>query len=87
MKQIILSRRTWHKIRELLQEEYAKSVFMLRSRMRERLGFTVRDHKHYDNSLGYYVEQVHLDFYSENKRTMFLLKFSEFINRAEQVIE
>jgi hypothetical protein len=24
--------------------------------------------------------QIHLDFYSENKRTMFLLKFGEYIN-------
>lgn len=27
--------------------------------------------------------QIHLDFYSEPKRTMFTLKFSELINRKE----
>lgn len=32
---------------------------------------------------GYYVNEIHLDFYSDNKRTMFLLKYSDFINKAE----
>jgi hypothetical protein len=32
---------------------------------------------------GHYEDQVHLDFYSENKRTMFLLKYSDIINAVE----
>jgi hypothetical protein len=74
--------------------------------MKEKLGFTVREHnawienKNYDrehkeyeraknspdelNMLlslppekGRYRTEIHLDFYSENKRTMFLLKYAE----------
>jgi hypothetical protein len=50
--------------------------------MRAVLGFTVRDHKAFIQKPdgGYYSLEVHLDFYSENKRTMFLLKFSEVLN-------
>lgn len=74
--------------------------------MKEKLGFTVREHntwienKNYsidyaeyertkDNAdelnillslppeKGRYRTEIHLDFYSENKRTMFLLKYAE----------
>lgn len=74
--------------------------------MKEKLGFTVREHnawienKNYSREYaeyertkdgpdamdmllslpperGRYRTEIHLDFYSENKRTMFLLKYSE----------
>jgi len=57
-------------------------VFMLRDKMKQRLGFTVREHKYWDAGLVNQVFEIHLDFYSENKRTMFLLKFSELIHGA-----
>lgn len=80
MKPVIITRGQWLTIREQLQKEYPKSIFMIRDRMRAKLGFTPRDHKHYDKKKGYYIEQVHLDFYSENKKTMFLMKFSEVLS-------
>ncbi len=85
MKPVILTVRQWKDIRKQLQEEYPKTVFMLRSKMRSVLGFTVREHKAYVQKPdgGYYDMQIHLDFYSENKRTMFLLKFSEVIGSTD----
>lgn len=58
---------------------------MLRSKMRSVLGFTVREHKAWipKPDGGYSDFQIHLDFYSENKRTMFLLKFSDVIGSKE----
>ena len=49
------------------------------------LGFTVREHTEWIPKLdgGYSDYQIHLDFYSENKRTMFLLKFSETIGKQD----
>ncbi len=81
MKPVILTVKQWKTIRKLLQEEYPKTVFMLRDKMKRVLGFTVREHKAFIQKPdgGYYDMQIHLDFYSENKRTMFLLKFSEVI--------
>jgi len=81
MSTIKLTVDQWKLIRSQLQEEYPKTVFMLRNKMKRVLGFTVREH----NSLvkgedhGYYELQIHLDFYSERKYTMFLMKFSEHI--------
>ena len=81
MKPVILTVRQWRDIRKQLQEEYPKTVFMLRSKMRTVLGFTVREHKEFVPKMdgGYTEMQIHLDFYSQNKRTMFLMKFSELL--------
>ena len=84
MKPVIITAGQWKSIRTQLQEEYPRSIFLLRDRMRTKLGFTPRDHRHYEESKGYYVEQVHLDFYSENKKTMFIMKFSEILNAKTQ---
>jgi hypothetical protein len=97
MKHVTLSYIAWKSVRDELHKEYPKSVFMLRNKMKTVLGFTVREHRTWivnpnygekndmfgeDTAKGWYEDQVHLDFYSENKRTMFLLKFSEIINNA-----
>ena len=81
MKPVILTVNQWQVIRSQLQEEYPRTVFMLRGKMKTVLGFTVREHKEFVPKMdgGYYGLQIHLDFFSANKRTMFLLKFSEVI--------
>jgi len=55
--------------------------------MKSVLGFTVREHVNYrlnfdDITADWrdHHSQIHLDFYDEPKRTMFLLKYSDVIN-------
>lgn len=83
MKAIRLTVNQWQQIRTELQTEYPKSVFLLRDRMKTKLGFTVREHLAFVPKMegGYYEQEIHLDFFSESKRTMFLMKFSEIINK------
>jgi hypothetical protein len=85
MRPVILNTSQWKTIRTELQTMYPKTVFMLRNKMREVLGFTVREHKAWipKPDGGYTEFQIHLDFYSEKKRTMFLLKFSEVIGKQD----
>jgi hypothetical protein len=84
MKPVKLTVEQWKTIREELHTEHPRTVFMLRDKMRRVLGFTVREHKEWipKPDGGYSDYQIHLDFYSENKRTMFLLKFSEVIGNT-----
>lgn len=84
MKPVRLSVEQWKRIREELQTEYPRTVFMLRNKMRQVLGFTVREHSEWVGKPdgGYSDYSIHLDFYSEHKRTMFLMKFSEVISEA-----
>lgn len=73
-----------------MHNDYPKTVFMLRDKMKRVLGFTVREHNDYrynaseHNSFDSATHElsIRLDFYSENKYTMFLLKYSEHINRT-----
>jgi len=96
---------TWQKIRADLHTEHPKSVFMLRDKMKARLGFVAREHtgyrprtakelEEYDRSDNvwhdtekdrkFHRENINehiicLDFYSEKKYTMFMLKYSEYL--------
>ena len=112
LKPIKMHPKTWSQIRQKLHKEYPPSYFF-RSKMKERLGFSIREHnawilnKDYDKEYrdyqdardsanpvdillsipperGYTRREVHLDFYSENKRTMFLLKYSEELATDDQ---
>jgi hypothetical protein len=81
MKPIVLSVKQWQTIRAELQTEHPRTVFMLRDKMKRVLGFTVREHNEWVPKLsgGYSEHSIRLDFYSERKYTMFLLKFSEYM--------
>ena len=85
MKPVILTNSQWKTIRKQLHEEYPKTTFMIRDKMKRVLGFTVREHKEWIPKMdgGYSEYQIHLDFYSQNKRTMFLMKFSEVIGSKD----
>lgn len=85
MKPVKLTVEQWKHIRTELQTEHPKTVFMLRDKMKRVLGFTVREHKEWIGKPdgGYTDYQIHLDFYSPNKRTMFLLKFSEVLGKQD----
>jgi len=105
VKAIVLTTRQWEQIQAELHKEYPPSYF-LRWKMKEKLGFTVREHKAWienkkyaegskqwanggfgpldhlvSTNKGYTEIQIHLDFYSEPKRSFFLLKFSEIITK------
>jgi hypothetical protein len=81
MKPVVLSVSQWQTIRAELQTEHPRTVFMLRDKMKRVLGFTVREHNEWviKPDGGYSEHSIHLDFYSERKYTMFILKFSEYL--------
>lgn len=107
MKPVVLTVNQWQQIRRELHTEHPKSVFMLKNKMRQVLGFTVREHNQWVTDPQAYTEEptvlsnlidfdrdgwykgkrhehsIRLDFYSERKRTMFLLKFSEVIGNTD----
>jgi hypothetical protein len=55
---------------------------MLKDKMRSVLGFSVREHNEWiiKPDGGYGDHSIRLDFYNERKYTMFLLKYSEYLN-------
>lgn len=92
MRPVKLTVEQWKQIREELHEEHPRTVFMIRDKMKRVLGFTVREHRAWvdkpdtlgdDLNVGFYRFEIHLDFYSQNKRTMFLMKFSEVLGKQD----
>ena len=96
-KPIVMLPEHWDSILERIKQREKPSVYLSRSKMKETLGFTVRDYREYvkdpdyvkrpDNGEWYNMEpagwfegkisvrSVRLDFYDEQKRTMFLLRY------------
>jgi hypothetical protein len=73
-----LSRTQWARLKSRLTNDYSPSVMFMRSCMRDVLGFTPRDHSTYTEKRGT-DHTIYLDWYSEPKRTMFLLKYGEYL--------
>ena len=82
MKPVVLTRDQWRLLREKLRNDYPPSVMLMRSKMRDVLGFTDRSHTNWDTGNLETVTKIHLDFFDESKRTFFLLKYSEYISRT-----
>ena len=91
-KAIILSVEQWKEIFSSITKIYPRSVLLISNNMKEKLGFTVRWHEEWidrnveSRVMGYGTkyrqETIHLDFYNEPKRTMFLLKYSDIIGKT-----
>lgn len=78
----------WDMIFARLKEEYAgtPSMFLMRSKMRECLGFVHRYHKQWVNkeTRGYYRECVCIDFYNAAAESMFRLKYADVLNMENE---
>jgi hypothetical protein len=81
---VILTNEQWIDIRNRITNEYGFSTAMISWKLKEKLGFTVRLHGEYSVAARQYVYQTCLDFYNEPKRTMFLLKYGDCIDRRRQ---
>ena len=90
MKALRLKVDEWSVIQQEIKKRYPNSVLLTRWKMRDVLGFTTREYQEWvtfdytgpNNSTPrkYLKQEVHLDFYDEAKRTMFLLKYGDYIN-------
>jgi hypothetical protein len=91
-KSIVISMQQWNKILDAIAKTAPKSLVLIRKNMKETLGFTVQYHTEWvdrnvesrDFGYGtkYRQETIHLDFYNEPKKTMFLLKYSDIIGKT-----
>jgi hypothetical protein len=77
---IELSQKNWLRLQEQIRDDYPLSVSLIRSKMKKVLGFTPREYNGYSPDNSYYRTCVMLDFYSEKKRTFFIMKYGEYLN-------
>jgi hypothetical protein len=93
-KPLVLTEGDWLKIYNSIAKEYPPSVLIIREKMKSVLGFTVRTHRgwvkdpNHDPQYAFgteydsrkYEVKIHLDFYNDPKRTMFMLKYGDLIS-------
>jgi hypothetical protein len=86
-KPIEISHSQWTTLLTQLRKDYPSSVTLIREKMKAKLGFTDREHKDWDDNIGKYggwrKNCIMLDFYSEKKRTWFLMKYSDYIQKEQ----
>lgn len=87
MKPITYTQSEWNDIWERIKSDYPPSVYLLRDRMRKKLGFTPREHTYWDTKRMKYKTLIYLDFYDEKYRTMFLLKYSVKPDTTDDAIQ
>ena len=80
-----LSQAQWAQLRARIKDEHGLGTVLVRSHMREVMGFTHREHTYWSNRGRGSLKpretvEIHLDWYSEPKRTMFLLKYGDIID-------
>lgn len=81
---VVVTNEQWLDIRSRIANDYGLSTSLLSWKMKEKLGFTARVHEEYSVAARQYQYQTCLDFYNEPKRTMFLLKYGDCIDRSCQ---
>lgn len=88
-KSIKLSEPDWATLHERLKKDYPLSVLLIRDKMRRVLGFVPREHEEwlprenpmYKNwNVKFPVTTIYLDFYDDRKKTMFVMKYSEYLD-------
>ena len=74
MTTIVLQNHAWDQLRPRIDADYGKVTTMISWRLKETLGFTVRNH-HFVDDTGRYIADVRLDFVDETAATFFRMKY------------
>lgn len=85
-KTLTLSLSTWYTLRQKISDDYGRTTVLISWRMREHLGCTVREHRDY-NDPSWREHTIRLDFWDAQLQTLFLLKYSDFLNSDSEVLE
>lgn len=88
MKPITYTLAEWDNILEQIKKDYPPSVWMIREKMKRKLGFTTREHRAWDPGVTIQFTTIHLDFYDERYRSLFLLRYggNNYTNHDSAII-
>jgi hypothetical protein len=79
-KPVVVSESSWKLISDQIQKDHNPSVTLIRGKMKSVLGFTPREHREWSTRDDNYNTTIRLDFFDEQKRVMFLLRYGDFIH-------
>lgn len=79
---ISMTHKSWELLKEQIIKDYGRTTIMISWRLKETLGFTIREHHDYRSDYNT-RKPIKLDFYDEQLQTLFLLKYSDFVNNQQ----
>jgi hypothetical protein len=83
-KTLTLSYTAWDKLKEKITEDYGRATVLISWRLRDQLGFTVREHIEYNQEDWRNSHTIRLDFWDDQMQTMFLLRYSDYLDSTGQ---
>lgn len=90
MRAFKLTEPQWLDVWAAIKKSNPPSVYLSRAKMRKVLGFTQREHDEWvvidhtgDRERRMLKKEIHIDFYSEQHRTMFLLKYGHLFQERQ----
>ena len=78
-KTITLKNQQWEKLKSQIIEDYGRTTVLISWRLRDTLGFTLRQHRDEKETEWKKMYTMRLDFWDEQLHTMFLLKYSDYL--------
>lgn len=82
-KTLAINNWQWLKLKAKIVEDYGQSTVLISWRLRDTLGFTVREHRDYSTDDWRSIRPIRLDFWDDQQQTMFLLKYSNYLADQE----
>lgn len=86
-KPIKITQAQWFNLKLKLAMSHSVSTLLIREKMQRVLGFTDRAHTVYNVEYTQKFTFIYLDFFNEAKRTMFILKYSDFLENHKIVVD
>jgi len=83
-KTLTISHRAWERLKEKITEDYSRATVLISWRLRDQLGFTVREHIEYNQEDWRNSHTIRLDFWDDSMQTMFLLRYSDYLDSTGQ---
>lgn len=73
-----LTHKEWEEVKQKLIADFGPSIVMISWKMRNELGFSMREHHRWDKTKQWEdrASVICIDFYTEAARTYFLLKYT-----------
>ena len=78
-KTITLTNQQWERLKSQIIEDYGRTTVLISWRLRDTLGFTLRQHRDETETEWKKMYTMRLDFWDEQLHTMFLLKYSDYL--------
>lgn len=86
-KPIIIDQNNWDGLLDKLLCDYPKSTVLIREKRKKVIGFLERSYRWYDTKNHMYHNKIYLDFFDDGKKTFFMLKYGEFLEKENRLDE